>query len=324
MLILKIKNIVVRIWPFSVLQRKINILNDELRLKIQEEIQLKSQIDLLEKCNEDFRLCNQDLEREIGKKNKLLKELLINIEKEITEKKDLEKEIYNKTNELEKLKTENHRLQEENIKIKTIQSNFHSGEFWDNLYRNNGNSGTGSYNKLAEFKAEVVNKFLQENNIETTIEFGCGDGNQLSLINYNNYVGVDISPYIIEKNRAKFRNTDKRKFYSTLNESDKYIDKLYDLSISMDVIFHLTEDDIYAKYMEDLFKVSKKYVIIYSSNHEEYTRWPEFRHRNFIGYFQKNIKGWKLDNFIPNKYPYIIGQEGTTSTSDFYIFKKEE
>ena len=91
----------------------------------------------------------------------------------------------------------------------------------------------------------------------------------------------------------------------------------------MDVIFHLIEDDVYANYMEDLFKVSNKYVIIYSSNHEEYTRWPEFRHRNFLSYIQKNIKGWKLDKFIPNKYPYVIGQEETTSTSDFYIFKRE-
>lgn len=324
MLILKIKNTVVRIWPLSVLQRKINILNDELMLKIQDEIHLKLQIELLEKYNENLRQCNKELENKIEKKDELLKVLTINIEKEIMEKKDLETEIHNKTIELEKLKSEILSLQDENLKIKSMQSNFQSGKFWDNLYRNNGNSGTGSYNKLAKFKAEVVNEFLKEENIKTTIEFGCGDGNQLSLINYNYYVGVDVSSNIIDKNRDKFHDNDKRKFFYTLNERDKYIDDIYDLSISMDVIFHLIEDDVYAKYMEDLFKVSKKYVIIYSSNHEEYTRWPEFRHRNFLGYIQKNIKGWELDKFIPNKYPYFIGQEETTSTSDFYIFKKEE
>ena len=97
MLILKIKNTVVKIWPLSALQRKINILNDELRLKTQDEVQLKSQIELLEKSNEDFRLHNKELESEIEKKDELLKELKINIEKEIAEKKDLEKEICNKT-----------------------------------------------------------------------------------------------------------------------------------------------------------------------------------------------------------------------------------
>jgi hypothetical protein len=166
MLLLKIKNIVVKIWPLCALQRKINILNDELSLKNQDVIHLNFEIKLLEKSNEDLEICNKELENEIKEKNELQKKLEIKLETVINEKKELEKEINNKS----------------------IQSNFRSGEFWNNLYYNNGNSGTGSYNKLAEFKAEVVNNLLLEKNIETTIEFGCGDGNQLSLIKYNYYV----------------------------------------------------------------------------------------------------------------------------------------
>lgn len=39
-------------------------------------------------------------------------------------------------------------------------------------------------------------------------------------------------------------------------------------------------------------------------------------------YFQEHISGWKLVSFIPNKYPYAIGLEESTSASDFYIFEK--
>ncbi len=34
------------------------------------------------------------------------------------------------------------------------------------------NSGAGSYNELAEFKANVLNDFVRENDIQTVIEYG--------------------------------------------------------------------------------------------------------------------------------------------------------
>jgi hypothetical protein len=42
----------------------------------------------------------------------------------------------------------------------------------------------GSYGKFAAFKAEVLNAFVQEMRVDTVIEFGCGDGNQLTLARY--------------------------------------------------------------------------------------------------------------------------------------------
>ena len=48
---------------------------------------------------------------------------------------------------------------------------FNSGEYWENRYKANGNSGAGSYNRLAEFKAEVINGFVKENNMEINYHF---------------------------------------------------------------------------------------------------------------------------------------------------------
>jgi len=77
---------------------------------------------------------------------------------------------------------------------------FDSRRFWENRYKNNGNSGCGSYGHLAEFKAIVINNFVYKNNINSIIDYGVGDGNQLKLINTENikYTGIDISPTIIE------------------------------------------------------------------------------------------------------------------------------
>src|ERR1700690_3055812 len=68
-----------------------------------------------------------------------------------------------------------------------------SKQYWMERYKSGGNSGPGSYNKLAEFKAQVLNNFVVMNNIKTVIEYGCGDGNQLRLSNYPSYLGFDIS-----------------------------------------------------------------------------------------------------------------------------------
>jgi len=68
-----------------------------------------------------------------------------------------------------------------------------TGDYWQQRYARGGNSGDGSYGKLADFKAEVLNEAVKELGITSVIEFGCGDGNQLTLANYPAYTGVDTS-----------------------------------------------------------------------------------------------------------------------------------
>ena len=226
--------------------------------------------------------------------------------------------------EVSKLETELTQKQEEILRFnfRANTESLDSGAFWNAQYSKGGNSGTGSYKHLAQFKSDTVNAFLMQNNIVTVLEIGCGDGNQLQQIQYIEYVGVDVSPIIIEKNREKFKEDGAKRFYCTLTERDQYVNRTYNLTISMDVIFHLLEDDVFHQYLDDLFTLSEKFVVIYSSNHEEYTCWPEYRHRNFTGYVQQHYPDWKLIQYIPNKYPYQIGKESETSASDFYFFVK--
>ncbi|ANY76615.1 hypothetical protein BBD41_16945 [Paenibacillus ihbetae] len=211
-------------------------------------------------------------------------------------------------------------MKKELSNFKGLGNPIDSKDFWETHYINGNSSGTGSYAHLAEFKAMIINSFLDQKKINTVIEFGCGDGNQLSFMKYKKYVGVDVSQSVINKNKEKYCG-DKNKLFYTTEEKDKYISQDYDLALSLDVIFHLTEEDVYEQYMHDLFSSSKKYIIVYSSNHEEFTVWPEFRHRKFMRYVQENCAEWVLIDFIPNKYPFQLGREMTTSTSDFYIFK---
>src|ERR1700719_5232063 len=82
---------------------------------------------------------------------------------------------------------------------------FNSAGYWEGRYNQGGNSGEGSYGQLADFKARVLNDFIKEKDIQSAIEFGCGDGNQLAKIAYPKYIGLDVSATIIKKCIEKFK-----------------------------------------------------------------------------------------------------------------------
>ena len=148
-----------------------------------------------------------------------------------------------------------------------------SEDYWIQRYNSGGNSGAGSYNKLAEFKAEIINEFIKNNNIETIIEYGCGDGNQLKLAEYPSYIGFEISPKAIKLCQDIFEH-DKTKSFRLMTE---YKGETAQLTLSLDVIYHLVEDDIYYSYIERLFNSSKRFVIIYSSDYDEGKEYHEKR-----------------------------------------------
>jgi len=195
-----------------------------------------------------------------------------------------------------------------------------STSYWIERYRFAGNSGNGSYNKLAEFKGEIVNDFVLKHEINSVIEFGCGDGNQLQYYNFKSYDGYDVSPDVIRKCKKLFKNDTTKRFHSM----SQFTPKKADLSMSVDVIYHLVEDDIFNDYMEKLFDASRKYVIIYSSNssnHENNGKAPHVRHREFTAWIEANRSDFELIKHIPNRYPYNgIGE--VSSYADFYLFRK--
>lgn len=195
-----------------------------------------------------------------------------------------------------------------------------SSDFWDAVYSGGGTSGTGSYGRLAEFKAEIVNRLLVEHGIQSAIELGCGDGHQASLIHYPRYLGLDTSPTAVDLCRKAFGNDPTREYrvYRTGDE----IPEQADLSISLDVIYHLLEDGVYERYLSDLFAIATRLVVVYSSDIEEKaTEWPEVRHRRFTKWVDAHAHDWVLRERIPNRYPYVPG-DVDTSWADFYVFEK--
>lgn len=193
---------------------------------------------------------------------------------------------------------------------------FNSKEFWEDRYKSGGNSGEGSYNEKAKYKAKILNNIIENYNISNMIEFGCGDGNNLGYYNIENYTGFDISETAIKLCISKYKDDDSKSFIWYDSNLFKSGGLKSDLTISFEVIFHLIEDDIFFKYMYDLFRTSSKYVLICSSNDD-----------NKIDPGM-HVKHRKFTNFVPSTFSLIdvikTPQEGELKGffSDFYLFER--
>lgn len=209
------------------------------------------------------------------------------------------------------------------VQYKTDKSFAGSFDYWESRYNQGGNSGSGSYGRLAVFKAEVINEFLKMGNVQRAIELGCGDGNQLNMIGYKSYIGLDISSSAIRRCINNFKADPTKAFYLF---DPKAIDDKHglfkcDLSLSLDVIYHIIEDENFEAYMRFLFNTSTKYVIVYSSNFDSY-QMKHVKHRDVTGWISKNIPGWKFMKEIVNPYPHSDADPDNTSSANFYFFEK--
>jgi hypothetical protein len=195
-----------------------------------------------------------------------------------------------------------------------------SGQYWEDRYKLGGNSGAGSYGRLAEFKAQTINGFVKDHNLRTVIEFGSGDGAQLELARYPKYTGVDVSVRAVDLCRNKFKDDPSKRFIMATTSEAK--EASAELAMSLDVIYHLVEDTVYEEYMTRLVSAAEKFICVYSSNVVRTSPDKHVRHRVFTDWFAQNAPAWTLFLKVDNPFPEDLEQIDQTSWADFYFFQK--
>jgi hypothetical protein len=190
---------------------------------------------------------------------------------------------------------------------------FNSEAYWKKRYAQGDNSGIGSYGQLSQFKADILNPFMREHQIQSVIEYGCGDGNQLQSLSLPTYLGFDVSPTAIQLCQKQYA-LDPSKSFKVINE---YQGETAQLTLSLDVLYHLVEDPVFTTYLKRLFASAQAYVIIYSSNFDDNssTRALHVKHRCFTNWVTQHCPDWQLVQHVPNPYPEL-------SSADFYIYAK--
>lgn len=151
--------------------------------------------------------------------------------------------------------------------------------YWETRYKSGGNSGSGSYGEYAEYKAATINELIAKYDIKTISDFGCGDGNQIGLFSgYDTYHGYDISEFIIGKNIVNFKNNYNMSFYYNIKDVPES-----DMCLSLDVTYHIVNENDFINYISELFGKSKKYVLIYSSDFDGSEFISDYVHHRKIG-----------------------------------------
>lgn len=197
-----------------------------------------------------------------------------------------------------------------------------SAQYWKERYKSGGDSGEGSYGPLARYKATFINDFCQQHRIESAIEFGCGDGNQASLLNIDSYLGIDISEECIKWAKERLDRPGWK--FLTLGEYHQSAVRRCELALSLDVVYHLVEDEIYHSYLNNLFESSSRFVLIYASNFEHFDpNIPHVRHRKIVGDIHQLHSNWRL--LATEKNPYSKEHDSQAeygSFADFHVFER--
>ncbi len=204
-----------------------------------------------------------------------------------------------------------------------------SARYWEERYAGGCGSGAGSQGRLREFKAEAVNAFLEEEDVQSVIEFGCGDGEQLELAEYPAYIGLDVSPTAVRLCMRRFSMDVTKSFfiYDPTCFRDNHGVFRADVSLSLDVVYHLVEDESFDTYMRHLFAAARRFVIVYSTNRDEWEevgvrrRAPHIRHRRFSEWIGVHLPDWELADHVPNRYPSTGFDHTESSGADFYIYR---
>jgi len=179
-------------------------------------------------------------------------------------------------------------------------------------------SGSGSYGELAAYKADVVNAFVRAHNINSVIELGCGDGNQLALGDYPRYLGLDVSKHAVKTCIDRFQSDGSKAFlwYDAACAANVATFLHSDLVISLDVIYHLLEDSTYERYLEDVFSMSQRFVIIYSSNRTDGDPAAHVRHRRFTPDVERRFPRFRLVEHRPNPH-------ADKTFAEFFLYERD-
>lgn len=193
-----------------------------------------------------------------------------------------------------------------------------TGSYWEARYAAGGNSGSGSYNHLALYKAKFLNRFVANNHVHSVAELGCGDGAQLARAVYPRYVGYDIAQSAVARCREKFKDDATKSF---LCLEDVTALEEVELGLSLDVVYHLLEEDVYDEHLAQLFRMSSRFAIVYGN--EVVKQYPA-QHvvlRNFRETIRRRYPSWDLIDVEKNPFYSEVGNDKNLTWSNFYVYQ---
>jgi len=129
---------------------------------------------------------------------------------------------------------------------------------------------------------------------------------------------LDVSRAAIGLCKSRFADDPSKSFF--LYEGDSFVDRMglfaADLAISLDVVYHLIEDQVFETYMEHLFSAGQRYVVVYSTNQAMRDDAPHVRHRQFSLWVDDHCPQWRLTDVVQ-------GPSSLPRRADFFVYERD-
>lgn len=199
-----------------------------------------------------------------------------------------------------------------------------SSDYWESRYQAGGTSGAGSYGAIAIGKAEVLNSIVSRYGINTVTELGCGDGNQLTLASYDSYIGLDISPTAVRQCIYRHGGDRSKSFF--LYDPTCFHDPrgllTSELAISIDVLYHVVEDESFHTHLEHLFSLSSKLVVVFSDDESLPSPVAHVRHRAFTPLVAARFPQWRLVERLEHPMFRHTDPDEESVFASFFVFEQ--
>lgn len=195
--------------------------------------------------------------------------------------------------------------------------------YQEERHRDGSHSADGSHDLLARYKGQFLNSFARKKQLSSMAELGCGDGNQLKYFSFDRYTGFDASKATIERTQATHRDKANYEFIWLGNQSLDWEmhEDAYDCAFSLDLLHRLTDDNGYISYLDQLFSLSQRYVVIYAADFEgpDIRGAADVRHRKFTADIASRFPQWTLLKLFENPHKFKESTE-----ADFAIYTRDE
>jgi SAM-dependent methyltransferase len=129
--------------------------------------------------------------------------------------------------------------------------------YWEDRYKKGKDSGRGSAGKYRKWKWNVIRRFVNIKD-KTVLDVGCGDIQFIKKKKFESYLGLDISPTIIEQNRKKRADLRFEVADVTLqSERGKF-----DVVLCMDLLFHIMKEENFKNLLNNLDNWTGEYLFV--------------------------------------------------------------
>jgi SAM-dependent methyltransferase len=149
-----------------------------------------------------------------------------------------------------------------------IDSFLEHKEHFSRIYSTNewGGSGSGSFPENTQEYRSFLTEFINQNNVKTVYDFGCGDWQFSKLIDWSNihYIGVDCVLDLINKHKQNYQKENIE--FLHINTPKDFYNYKGDLLILKDVLQHWRNKEI-TTFLDAIIE-NFKYVLITNSSQQ--------------------------------------------------------